>query len=65
MGIRSDCFVTIHLKNSFAKRSKILAGYRSEKYNNFVDYQNNYVECSNQLLEYKNFLQHCSLFSIF
>jgi len=37
MGIRSDCFVTIHGKNSFAKISKILAGYRSEKYNNFVE----------------------------
>jgi len=28
-----------------------------------LNYQNNYVERSNQLLEYQNFLQRCSLFS--
>jgi len=30
-----------------------------------LNYQNNYVECLNQLLEYQNLLQHCSLFLSF
>jgi len=29
-----------------------------------LNYQNNYVERSNQLLEYRSFSQHCSLFLI-
>jgi len=29
------------------------------------NYQNNYVECSNQVLEYQNFLQHAHYFERF
>jgi len=47
----------LHGKNGFAERFKILAGYKSIKVI-LLNYQNNYVERLNQLLEYQNFLQH-------
>jgi len=47
-----------YLYNSI-ERSKISAGYRKVI---MLNYQNNYLEHSNQLLKYQNFFKHCSLF---
>jgi len=44
--------ITIHEKNGFVKRSKILSGYRKII---LLNHRNNYVERSNQLLEYQKF----------
>jgi len=48
----------VHGKNGFAERSKNFSWIGKAILLN----QNNYVERSNQLLEYQNFLQHRSLF---
>jgi len=44
-------------KNNF-KVSKNLTRYRSKII--LINYQNNYVECLNWLLEYQIFLEYCS-----
>jgi len=46
--------VVLHRKNAFAERFKILAGQIRKVI--LLDYQNNYVQRSNQLLKYPNFL---------
>jgi len=52
---------TIHGKNKFAEISKNLTiRSKIQIWKFLMNYQNNYVRYSNQLLKYQNFLQHCS-----
>jgi len=53
----------LHGKDDFAERSEILLDTDLKII--LLNYQNNYVEHSNWLIEYKILLQRCSLFSRF